>query len=393
MSRTSPSDCEALSESDEVRWTAPGHPVQTCSEMTVRRASEALERDSICQRVSPRHRARRTAEETPCAMRAFTRADEKAQIARVRGDFSTRGRRYVLDGARPPWRSARSIARAAPDDHAARPAARLRAHDSPKMRLLLPGGEVRPGELSLIGGLSRRSFSELHFDTFVLSPCGIHPTAGVTSHLMAEAEVKRAAIEASGRVIAVADSSKLGVTAFDQCPRRKDRRPGDRHGSRSWAGRADRRCRRRCPNGAIEYGTTVLTSPGPGLQAQTKRTTPVHGVIAVFFVHGMLSPPGSRTSPSQRAPRRRSGTARRRAPRGAHRLDPGHVAAGYSSLRVGTDACSHADDRLFLPAPCSGSPSLLAFFLVFMLWGLFQGTLKITMNTQGAPSKACNNVP
>jgi DeoR/GlpR family transcriptional regulator of sugar metabolism len=36
---------------------------------------------------------------------------------------------------------------------------------------------------------------------------------------MAEAEVKRAALEAAARVIAVADSSKLGVVAFDHvCP-------------------------------------------------------------------------------------------------------------------------------------------------------------------------------
>ena len=106
-------------------------------------------------------------------------------------------------------------------------------HDAPEVRLLLPGGEVRPGELSLVGGLSRRSFSELHFDTFVLSPCGIDPKAGVTAHLMAEAEVKRAALEASRRVIAVADSTKLGVVAFDQvCQIQRDRRPGDRRRSR-----------------------------------------------------------------------------------------------------------------------------------------------------------------
>jgi DeoR/GlpR family transcriptional regulator of sugar metabolism len=89
-------------------------------------------------------------------------------------------------------------------------------HDAPDIRLMLPGGEVRPGELSLIGGLSRHSFSELHFDTFVLSPCGIDAKAGVTAHLMAEAEVKRSAVAACRRVIAVADSTKLGLIAFDK---------------------------------------------------------------------------------------------------------------------------------------------------------------------------------
>ena len=87
-------------------------------------------------------------------------------------------------------------------------------------------------------------------------PCGIHPTAGVTSHLMAEAEVKRAAIEASRRVIAVADSSKLGVIAFDQVCHvgRIDVLVTDT-GADPGLRRADRRRRRRCPNGATEYGT------------------------------------------------------------------------------------------------------------------------------------------
>ena len=38
--------------------------------------------------------------------------------------------------------------------------------------------------------------------------------------------------------------------------------------------------------------------------------------------------------------------------------------------------------------------SLLAFFLVFMLWGLFQGTLEVAMNTQGrGRRKRFNSVP
>ncbi len=207
---------EALSESDEVQVAALATSLG-CSEMTVRRDLEALERDGICHRVhGGATRARQTAEETPYAMRAFSHADEKARIGARCAELLDEGETVVLDGGTTAMEVARLLRgrRLTIMPLALRPVFEL--HDSPQVRLLLPGGEVRPGELSLIGGLSRRSFSELHFDTFVLSPCGIHPTAGVTSHLMAEAEVKRAAIEASGRVIAVADSSKLGVVAFDQ---------------------------------------------------------------------------------------------------------------------------------------------------------------------------------
>ncbi len=87
-------------------------------------------------------------------------------------------------------------------------------HECSGINLLLPGGEVRPGELSLTGNLAELSFSQLRFDTFILGVCGIDTKAGITTHLLAEAAVKRAAAKASQRVIAVADSSKLGRVAF-----------------------------------------------------------------------------------------------------------------------------------------------------------------------------------
>jgi DeoR/GlpR family transcriptional regulator of sugar metabolism len=87
-------------------------------------------------------------------------------------------------------------------------------HECPGIKLLLPGGEVRPGELSLTGSLTETCFSQLRFDTCVMGPCGIDARAGVTTHLLAETAVKRAAAQASQRVIAVADSSKLGRVAF-----------------------------------------------------------------------------------------------------------------------------------------------------------------------------------
>lgn len=188
-----------------------------CSEMTVRRDLEALERNGVLRRVhGGAIRARGTAEEAPYAMRAFSHADEKTRIGAACADLLDDGETVIIDGGTTAVELARALTerRLTVMPLALRPVFEL--HDAPEIRLLLPGGEVRPGELSLIGGLSRRSFSDLRFDTFVLSPCGIEPKAGVTAHLMAEAEVKRAALESSRRVIAVADSSKLGVIAFDQ---------------------------------------------------------------------------------------------------------------------------------------------------------------------------------
>jgi DeoR/GlpR family transcriptional regulator of sugar metabolism len=213
---------EALAAHEDVQVAALAVAF-ACSEMTVRRDLEALERDGVCRRVhGGATRAAQTAEETPYAVRVFGHRDEKARIGARCAELLGDGETVVLDGGT----TAMEVARVLPGRRltimplALRPVFEL--HDAPEIKLLLPGGEVRPGELSLIGGLSRRTFSELHFDTFVLSPCGVDPGAGVTAHLMAEAEVKRAALEAAARVIAVADSSKLGAVAFDQvCPIQK----------------------------------------------------------------------------------------------------------------------------------------------------------------------------
>ena len=84
----------------------------------------------------------------------------------------------------------------------------------PGINLLLPGGEVRTKELSLAGGLSELAFSQLRFDTFVMGVCGIDTVSGVTTQMLAEADVKRSAAKAAHRVIAVTDASKIGRVAF-----------------------------------------------------------------------------------------------------------------------------------------------------------------------------------
>lgn len=58
----------------------------------------------------------------------------------------------------------------------------------------------------------RRLGSDL--EDFVLGRCGIDELNGVTTHVPADARVKRAAVSASQRTIAVADASKLGALAF-----------------------------------------------------------------------------------------------------------------------------------------------------------------------------------
>ena len=186
-----------------------------CSEMTIRRDLDALERDGVLRRthgsaVSVNLRA----DEVPYGARAFQAGEAKGRIGRAVADLIAKGETVVLDAGTTTAEVAlalrgrevtilplgvRTMVDLAYDEH---------------VHLIAPGGDVRPGELVVTGDLAEVAFERLHFDTFVLGCCGIDDVKGVTTHVPADARVKRAALAASRRTIAVADASKLGAVAF-----------------------------------------------------------------------------------------------------------------------------------------------------------------------------------
>ncbi len=186
-----------------------------CSEMTVRRDLESLERSGGLRRVhGGATSVFLSAEETPYGIRALESYEAKAAIGAAAASLLADGETVILDGGTTAMEVARALRnrRMTVMPLALRPVFEL--HECPGIKLLLPGGEVRPGELSLTGSLTEPSFSQLRFDTCVMGPTGIDAKAGITTHLLAETAVKRAAARASQRVVAVADSSKLGRVAF-----------------------------------------------------------------------------------------------------------------------------------------------------------------------------------
>ena len=86
------------------------------------------------------------------------------------------------------------------------------------VRLVSPGGELRPGELAMVGPLALAGIGALRFDTAVLTCCGCCD-GRVTTHDLGDAAVKQAMLTASARVILAADASKFGRTAMAMvCP-------------------------------------------------------------------------------------------------------------------------------------------------------------------------------
>ena len=186
-----------------------------CSEMTVRRDLESLERIGALRRVhGGATSVTLSAEETPYGIRALELTVAKAAIGAAAAGLLADGETVILDGGTTVMQAARALRsrQMTVMPLALRPVFEL--HESPGIKLLLPGGEVRSGRLSLTGSLAESSFSQFRFDTYVMGPCGIDTEAGMTTHHLAESVVKRTAAKYSQRVIAVADSSKLGRVAF-----------------------------------------------------------------------------------------------------------------------------------------------------------------------------------
>ncbi|MFE2755569.1 DeoR/GlpR family DNA-binding transcription regulator [Actinosynnema sp. NPDC059335] len=189
------------------------------SEMTVRRDLDVLERDGLLRRVRGAAVRVLTGEETPYAARSRQRLEAKRRIAAAVAALVDDGETVVLDAGS----TAVEVARRLTDRRLTVLPLSLHAVDALRgaghVRLVLPGGDLRPGELAFVGPLAEHAFEVMRFDTMVLGSCGLSARDGVSAHDLAEGAVKRAAVAASTRVIAAVDGSKFGRSAFGRvCP-------------------------------------------------------------------------------------------------------------------------------------------------------------------------------
>jgi DeoR/GlpR family transcriptional regulator of sugar metabolism len=82
------------------------------------------------------------------------------------------------------------------------------------VRLILTGGIVRPGELSMIGHLAERAYEEFRVDKAFIGIGGLSSVDGLTEYNLEDALVKRLLVRSANQKIVVADGSKLGRTSF-----------------------------------------------------------------------------------------------------------------------------------------------------------------------------------
>ncbi|MFP4492038.1 MAG: DeoR/GlpR family DNA-binding transcription regulator [Spirochaetaceae bacterium] len=86
----------------------------------------------------------------------------------------------------------------------------------PDLTLILSGGIVHATSRSMTGPPAETFFETVHADTLFLTVKAISLQDGLTDHTMAEASVKRKMIRCSGKIVVLADHSKIGKTALSR---------------------------------------------------------------------------------------------------------------------------------------------------------------------------------
>jgi DeoR/GlpR family transcriptional regulator of sugar metabolism len=92
------------------------------------------------------------------------------------------------------------------------------------IEVIVLGGKARRGECSVSGFLADRSAELFRTDMYFMGVGGFSREAGFTDYHMEEAALRRLMIGRTGRLVALADHSKFGVTAMNRIcgPERAD---------------------------------------------------------------------------------------------------------------------------------------------------------------------------
>lgn len=185
------------------------------SEMTIRRDLEALADQGVLERYRGGARSLLLrGEEPPFALRAQDGLEVKRRLAVEVAALIADGESVVVDSGT----TCLEVARALHQRRLTVVPLSLHAANAltgaPQLKLLLPGGEPRVGELALTGPLTEASLAALRFDTAVIGCCGLTVADGLTAYDLADAAIKRAAIASARRVIAVTEAAKLSRTAL-----------------------------------------------------------------------------------------------------------------------------------------------------------------------------------
>jgi DeoR/GlpR family transcriptional regulator of sugar metabolism len=182
------------------------------SEMTIRRDISRLERDGFLRQTYGGATAHLTRSfDLAFNARALERTREKRLIG-MRATSLIAGARTIFVGI---GTTAEQFARYLPASTdlnvvtASLPTASLLG--TRPLRVVALGGRVLRDELTCVGGPALATLERYRFDVAIVGAAGFSARWGLTELNEAEAEVQRAALARSARVVVIADASKIGT--------------------------------------------------------------------------------------------------------------------------------------------------------------------------------------
>ena len=187
------------------------------SEVTIRRDLDILERQGLLRRVhGGAISGSGRSYEPPFISRSAKCSEEKQRIGKAAAEMIHNGDSIMLDVGTTTLEIARNIfdrqnlTVITPSFHIA-----LALVEHPGIRLILTGGILRRGELSLVGHLAERTIEGFNVDKFFMGAGGIDPEFGFTEFNLEDTLVKQAMLKRAKEIIVVADSSKFGLIALN----------------------------------------------------------------------------------------------------------------------------------------------------------------------------------
>lgn len=188
------------------------------SEMTVRRDLAILERKSLLNRVyGGAVSSRGRSYEPTYIARSAKNPEKKMRIGKAAAALVIDGDSIALDIGTTTLEVARSLA--GRENLTVITPSFIIAQvlsEQAGIRLILTGGILRPGELSLVGDLAERVFGEFFIDKLFLGVGAIDLKNGLTEFNIEDTLVKRAMVNSAKEIFVVTDSSKFNQVAFTQ---------------------------------------------------------------------------------------------------------------------------------------------------------------------------------
>jgi DeoR family transcriptional regulator of aga operon len=182
------------------------------SQVTIRTDLATLESAGALERTHGGAILRQDDDDQPIAVKQTRHHAEKVRIAQAAASLINDGETIILDSGTTTAEIAKQIRRlevqAINVITNALNIAMLLA-DVPAVRLIMPGGILRPESNSLSGHMAEAALAGLQADLLFLGADGLDPERGVMTPHLPEAHLNAQMIAISRRVIVVADSSKL----------------------------------------------------------------------------------------------------------------------------------------------------------------------------------------